>query len=62
MVEIALALCFAHSFGLLHGHLKASNILSDAHHQVQVETGGFEANCGVRKPTFPRLHFISLKS
>jgi serine/threonine protein kinase len=49
---IVLALRFAHSFGLLHGSLKAENVLFDADHQIQIadfdpmrlngiDTGGF---------------------
>jgi serine/threonine protein kinase len=52
IVSIALALRFAHSFGLLHGALTASNILFDKNHCIQIadftplrletrEVGGF---------------------
>jgi serine/threonine protein kinase len=49
VVGMAFALRFAHSFGLLHGGLKASNVLFDANHRVQIvdfsvtqtDAGGF---------------------
>jgi serine/threonine protein kinase len=36
VVGIALGLRFAHSLGLLHGALKATNILFDADHRIQI--------------------------
>jgi serine/threonine protein kinase len=37
VVGIVLGLRFAHSLGLIHGHLKSNNIIFDSDHQVQIE-------------------------
>jgi serine/threonine protein kinase len=36
VLEIALALRFAHGLGLLHGAVKAANVLFDAHRRIQL--------------------------
>jgi serine/threonine protein kinase len=40
VAAIALGLRFAHSFGLIHGSLTASNILFDADHCIQIADFG----------------------
>jgi serine/threonine protein kinase len=54
VMGVALGLRFAHGLGLLHGAVKASNILFDADRRIQiadfspvrVETGGVESFSG----------------
>jgi hypothetical protein len=41
VLGIVLGLRFAHSFGLLHGHLTTSNIRFDVDHRVQITDFGF---------------------
>jgi serine/threonine protein kinase len=69
VVGIALGLRFAHGLGLLHGAVKASNILFDADRRIQIadfslirlETGEVERFSGEeRMPTADASAFTSL--
>jgi serine/threonine protein kinase len=42
VVGIVLGLRFAHSFGLIHGHLTANNIFFDGDHRVQITDFGLD--------------------
>jgi hypothetical protein len=66
---IALALRFAHGLGLLHGAVKADNVVFDAHRRIQIadfspiriETGAVQPFSGVKwTPGAPQLSRPSL--
>jgi hypothetical protein len=72
-VGIVLGLRFVYGLGLLHGAVKASNILFDADRRIQItdfslirlETGAvkpFSGECGHRRWTFARLRLFFLRS